>query len=51
MEDFGEKLVANDFMTAEALQNLQHDWAAASTNPNTFIYTPVLLQLVARKIP
>ena len=49
MEDFGEKLVANDFMTAGALQNLQHDWAAACMNPNAFIYTPVLLQLVARK--
>jgi SAM-dependent methyltransferase len=49
MEDFGDTLVANDFMTAEALQNLQHDWALASTNPDAFIYTPVLLQLVARK--
>jgi hypothetical protein len=49
MDDFGDALVSNGFMTAEALHSLQHDWAAASTNPNAFIYTPVLLQLVARK--
>jgi hypothetical protein len=49
MDDFGDTLVANGFMTAEALRNLQHDWTLASSNPNAFIYTPVLLQLVARK--
>ena len=49
MEDFGDTLVARGFMTAEALRNVQHDWALASGNPDAFIYTPVLLQLVARK--
>lgn len=49
MDDFGHTLVSHGFMTAEALQHLQHDWALASRNPNAFIYTPVLLQLVARK--
>ena len=49
MEDFGDKLVSHGFMTAEALQHLQDEWPLASKNPNAFIYTPVLLQLVARK--
>jgi SAM-dependent methyltransferase len=49
MSDFGDALVSNGFMTAEALQHLQHDWALVSSDPNAFIYTPVLLQLVARK--
>ena len=34
---------------AGELQHLQNDWALASSNPNAFIYTPVLIQLVARK--
>jgi ubiquinone/menaquinone biosynthesis C-methylase UbiE len=49
MEDFGDTLVSNGLMSAGALQHLQQDWALASSNPNAFIYTPVLLQLVARK--
>jgi ubiquinone/menaquinone biosynthesis C-methylase UbiE len=49
MEDFGHTLVSNGFMTAEALRNLQHDWTLASSNPDAFIHTPLLLQLVARK--
>lgn len=51
MQDFGDKLVSNRFMTAETLEHLQHDWLLVSKNPNAFIYTPVLLQLVARKLP
>lgn len=49
MADFGDTLVSNGFMTAGALRHLQHDWTLASSNPDAFIYTPVLLQLVARK--
>ncbi|MGZ8197342.1 MAG: class I SAM-dependent methyltransferase [Burkholderiales bacterium] len=49
MEDFGETLVTNGFMAAGALQDLHHDWALAARDPNAFMYTPVLLQLVARK--
>lgn len=49
MEDFGEKLVLEGFMSGEALQHLRHDWAAISTQPQAFIHTPILLQVVARK--
>jgi hypothetical protein len=49
MEDFGDTLVSNGFMTAGDLRTLQHDWALASANTDAFIFTPVLLQLVARK--
>ena len=49
MEDFGEKLVAEGFMGADDLANLRADWSVAAGDPNAFIYTPVLLQIVARK--
>jgi ubiquinone/menaquinone biosynthesis C-methylase UbiE len=50
MTDFGEKLVAGGFMRAAELSDLQHDWARASSDPLAFIYTPVLVQTVARKL-
>lgn len=49
MTDFGDKLVADGLMSDEELRGLREDWAAASVNPDAFIYTPVLLQVVARK--
>jgi hypothetical protein len=36
-------------MQRDALEALRSDWASASRDPNTFIYTPLLLQVVARK--
>ncbi|HYC48125.1 MAG TPA: methyltransferase domain-containing protein [Burkholderiales bacterium] len=49
MEDFGDTLEAQGFMTAAELQALRNDWAARSASRDAFIYTPVLLQIVARK--
>jgi hypothetical protein len=49
MEDFGDKLVSKGFMTAGALHDLHHDWALAERDPNAFLYTPVLLQIIALK--
>jgi SAM-dependent methyltransferase len=49
IEDFGEKLVADRLMTADDLQCLKNDWTRLSRQPTAFIYTPVLLQVVARK--
>ena len=42
MEDFGEKLVAEGFMSAGDLADLRSDWAGAAADPNAFIYTPVV---------
>lgn len=49
IEDFGDKLVAEGCLAADALQQLQHDWLSAASQPNAFIHTPILLQVVARK--
>jgi len=49
IEDFGDKLAAEGLMSAEELRDLRLDWHDASGRPGAFIYTPVLLQVVARK--
>lgn len=49
IQEFGAKFAADGYMTAEALEHLQADWQAASGNPDAFIHTPVLVQIVARK--
>lgn len=48
-EDFGEKLAEEGFMTRDEVERLEHDWRAAEADPNAFIYTPILLQVVATK--
>jgi precorrin-6B methylase 2 len=47
--DFGDTLAREGCMTRDELDMLRTDWAAASTTPGAFIYTPILLQVVARK--
>ena len=47
--DFGEKLAADGLMSADDVLALKKDWAAAARQPDAFIYTPILLQVVARK--
>jgi ubiquinone/menaquinone biosynthesis C-methylase UbiE len=49
MADFGERLVAESFMPPEALRDLETEWQEVSSDPGAFIYTPVLVQIVARK--
>jgi ubiquinone/menaquinone biosynthesis C-methylase UbiE len=49
ISDFGEKLVAAELMTADELRWLRQEWEERSSDPGAFIYTPVLLQVVARK--
>jgi ubiquinone/menaquinone biosynthesis C-methylase UbiE len=47
--DFGDTLASDGYMTREALRQLQDDWAQRSQQDDAFIYTPVLVQLVAKK--
>jgi SAM-dependent methyltransferase len=49
MADFGETLVADGLMPRTDLQALRDDWTRISTAPHAFIYTPVLVQVVATK--
>lgn len=49
MSDFGDKLAAGGFMSADEVRDLHEDWARAARDPLAFIHTPVLVQIVARK--
>jgi SAM-dependent methyltransferase len=49
IEDFGDTLAAEGLLGADELRDLRLDWHDASGRPGAFIYTPVLLQVVARK--
>jgi ubiquinone/menaquinone biosynthesis C-methylase UbiE len=49
ISDFGEKLAAAGLMSTDDLQCLRQEWRERSADPGAFIYTPVLLQVVARK--
>ena len=49
MADFGDKLAAGGLMTAEELRQLREGWAHLTGQPDAFIHTPVLMQLVGRK--
>ena len=48
-EDFGEKFVDEKLMTADELQKLLLGWSKISKGKDSFIYTPVLVQITARK--
>jgi SAM-dependent methyltransferase len=49
MTDFGAKLVDGGYMRGTERQALEEDWGRASADPNAFIHTPVLVQIVARR--
>lgn len=49
IEDFGDKLAAEGLLGRDELRDLRLDWKEASGRPGAFIYTPVLVQIVARK--
>ena len=49
MADFGDKLVADRLMTSAELRDLHEDWVRVSTDSRAFIYTPVLVQVVATR--
>jgi hypothetical protein len=49
MDEFGDKLAGEGFMSAQELEDLRTDWLGASSDSNAFIYTPVLVQIVAKK--
>ncbi len=49
IRDFAPKFVEAGLLRADEWDALQHDWAAFAEQPNAFIYTPVLLQIVAER--
>ena len=49
IRDFGPTFVEEGLLRPEQLQALQRDWADFSAQPHAFIYTPILLQLIAER--
>ena len=47
IRDFGPKFVEEGLLRPEQLEALQRDWADFSGQPHAFLYTPILLQVVA----
>ena len=49
IRDFGPRFVESGLLRCDEWETLQRDWSAFSTQPNAFIYTPILLQVVAER--
>ena len=50
IRDFGPKFVELGLLRIDEWDALQRDWAIFSEQPNSFIYTPILLQIVAERV-
>jgi hypothetical protein len=49
IRDFGPKFVEEGLLQPQQLDALQRDWADLSGQPHAFIYTPILLQVIAER--
>ncbi|HEU4691575.1 MAG TPA: class I SAM-dependent methyltransferase [Vicinamibacterales bacterium] len=49
IRDFGPKFVESGLLASGEWDQLQRDWAALSKQPLAFIYTPILLQVIAER--
>ena len=49
IRDFGPKFVEEGLLSSDEWDLLQRDWAALSKQPLAFIYTPLLLQVIAER--
>jgi SAM-dependent methyltransferase len=47
IRDFGPKFVEAGLLRSDEWDELQRDWATRSEEPHSFIYTPILLQVIA----
>ena len=50
IRDFAPKFVEAGLLSSDEWNALQHDWAALSEQPHSFIYTPILLQVIAERV-
>jgi SAM-dependent methyltransferase len=50
IRDFGPRFVEAGLMNAVEWSALQRDWAIRAEKPDSFIYTPILLQVVAERV-
>lgn len=49
IRDFGPKFVEEGLLQRQQLDALLRDWAVRSSQPHAFIYTPILLQVIAER--
>jgi ubiquinone/menaquinone biosynthesis C-methylase UbiE len=49
IRDFSPKFVEEGLLQPQQLQALERDWADLSSQPHAFIYTPILLQIIAER--
>jgi hypothetical protein len=49
IRDFGPKFVEEGLLRPEQLSALERDWSGFSRQSHAFIYTPILLQVVAER--
>jgi len=49
IRDFSPKFVEQGLLQPQQLQALERDWADLSGQPHAFIYTPILLQVIAER--
>lgn len=50
IRDFGPRFVELGLLTSDEWDELQRDWALFSQQPHSFIYTPILLQVIAERV-
>lgn len=49
-DDFHEKFVERGYLTAAQTDELKEYWRQAESDPSAFVYSPILLQTIARKV-
>ncbi len=49
IRDFGPKFAETGLLAPGEWKSLQQDWAALSKQPQAFIYTPILMQVIAER--
>jgi len=49
IDDFAPKFVDEGLIQRVEWETLQRDWATLSAQPHAFIYTPILVQVVAER--
>jgi hypothetical protein len=50
IRDFGPTFVETGLLRPDEWDDLQREWAMFSNQPRSFIYTPIILQVIAERV-